>query len=768
MIAYWERNFGTEIIVNVLEFLNYCIYGLVSTLCKAFTELSNVVLFNGEVVGEFTRRIYVVLGIYMLFRLAISLLNSVVNPDNFLDKEKGMQKIITRSVIALAMLVMVPPVFTFALQQQDTIARAVPKLILGKGSIDDIDKQGEILASTALKAFIIPNQECGESTTDGVLNAETQSSLQDMMTSDLSTVVDLPSKACISDREKFAFEFNGVVSMVAGIFLVVSLASYCIDVAVRCIKLGLLQILAPIPIVSYIDPKSEKDGAFGHWTKECISTYVEVFIKHAILYFVIFILAQLATDNGAIIGMNSNANNSNTFAYVQVIEKEEISEHTLSNGYHSLMLAATVNSNAVNNNVSKMVSLTQNTDQDVLQSNLVNNNSNSFAVMQIDNENDSNTLITSTDGTKNTVSPLVMVFLIIGSFFFMGKAADFICNILGVKRNKDSGGFLGKTLGFLGGGLAGAGVGAVGGLIAGGGLAGAAAGALNGMATDGAGKPLGAFNKGREISALMRGQEKPTSLNQKAQNAIMRRNAAKMGITNETLDEAKKARDYASSRFDVAQSLLQQAPDGSMIEWDGKQYTKEEFSNFVYNGKDSLSAQMKKRASVYDEMKSQGAKWHVGKAVETYSDKYRDTVAREDYKPVANSYKTPSHSIILPGSSSSVASTPANTSVTGVPSGTVSSSAPSILGDRISAEYNNFESPTREEHLNKQAELNSVFFDPANSAYLDAVEAEAAANEKRATQQNARTSHTTDSGIILNATESDFRAARDANNNNNR
>ena len=355
MIAYWEKTFFTEIAVKFLGFLNLCIYALVRELCEIFTELSNLHLFGGDVIKNFTTRIYVILGIYMLFKLAISLLNSIINPDHLLDKEKGMQKIIPRTVLALGMLVLVPGVFNFALEKQETLARAVPKIIIGAGSIEDIGGQGEVLASTALKAFIIPNSQCGDGAAEEERNAV--SSVQD--------VLDLPSRTCgnteIPDYKKqFQFEFNGIISLAAGIFMVVSLASYCVDIAIRCIKLGLLQLLAPIPIISYIDPKSEKDGAFGHWVKESISTYVEVFIKLAILYFVIFILANIASDSGTLLGGLGEGSNA------------------------------------------------------------------------------------------SSASELAKVFIIIGAFFFMGKAAEFVCNIIGVKAPKEKGGFFKGLAGIAG------------------------------------------------------------------------------------------------------------------------------------------------------------------------------------------------------------------------------------------------------------------------------------------------------------------------------
>ena len=84
-----------------------------------------------------------------------------------------------------------------------------------------------------------------------------------------------------------------VVSSIIGILFVVILLSFCVDVAVRAIKLAILRLLAPIPIINYMDPKGGKDGAFGAWTKALTSTYLDLFIRVASVYFVIYMIQQM-------------------------------------------------------------------------------------------------------------------------------------------------------------------------------------------------------------------------------------------------------------------------------------------------------------------------------------------------------------------------------------------------------------------------------------------------------------------------------------------
>lgn len=76
-------------------------------------------------------------------------------------------------------------------------------------------------------------------------------------------------------------------SLVAG-FVIYVLFNYCIDMAVRSIKLGYYQIIAPIPILAKVMPETEK--IFKNWISGVISTFFEVFLRVIILFFGILVV----------------------------------------------------------------------------------------------------------------------------------------------------------------------------------------------------------------------------------------------------------------------------------------------------------------------------------------------------------------------------------------------------------------------------------------------------------------------------------------------
>ncbi len=90
-------------------------------------------------------------------------------------------------------------------------------------------------------------------------------------------VFDLTNNTLFKDA---VVDLDSLMAIIVGIVVIVYLLMLCIDVVVRQFKLLLLKIIAPIPIICYIDPK---DKIFDEWKKMIISVYVDLFIKILII-----------------------------------------------------------------------------------------------------------------------------------------------------------------------------------------------------------------------------------------------------------------------------------------------------------------------------------------------------------------------------------------------------------------------------------------------------------------------------------------------------
>lgn len=106
-----------------------------------------------------------------------------------------------------------------------------------------------------------------------------------------------------------ALELDFISALIAGLFLIGFLMILTIDIIIREFKLLLMEMLAPIPIISYADPK---DKIFKQWFKMYISIYVDLFIKLIALNFAIALI-------GAMVDTVENQSGLVTFFFIVAI-----------------------------------------------------------------------------------------------------------------------------------------------------------------------------------------------------------------------------------------------------------------------------------------------------------------------------------------------------------------------------------------------------------------------------------------------------------------
>ena len=105
-----------------------------------------------------------------------------------------------------------------------------------------------------------------------------------------------------------------------GVFILYILAMYSIDVGVRYAQLIFLQIMSPVAIMGYIIPK--KDGIFQKWGKQCITTYLDLFIRIVIINFVLLLVKVLgdAFETGDIFaGLGNVSTSLKVFTYIVLV-----------------------------------------------------------------------------------------------------------------------------------------------------------------------------------------------------------------------------------------------------------------------------------------------------------------------------------------------------------------------------------------------------------------------------------------------------------------
>ena len=320
--AWWK-----DVFRGLFGMLDGVIYGFISTVYTLLTEIAHFRIFDDITLQKFTTRIYAILGIIMLFKLSFSFINYMINPDAFTDKQKGVQNIVKNIVIMFVMLILSPWVFSKLWEIQGVILdeQVLARFVFGTVSskqtnlkyteeCDDShkldnneDKAGDFIATMVLRGFYRPyifeevfsddrfiedlkNEGEYSDTITALCRASTVGA-SSMLSSDIYNATLNPNTNI--GKKYYVMEYHFGISTAVGVVVLLLLLNFCIDVGTRMVKLSFLQLIAPIPIISYIDPASGKNGMFQKWLKEVGKTWISVFIKLLAIFFSVSVIQHV-------------------------------------------------------------------------------------------------------------------------------------------------------------------------------------------------------------------------------------------------------------------------------------------------------------------------------------------------------------------------------------------------------------------------------------------------------------------------------------------
>ena len=297
--------------------LNLIIYGLIVVIFRLFTNLSQLDILSADQTNGIYQRVTMVITIVMVFYITFEFVKYVVQPDTISDKEKGVGKIGMRIVIAILLIAFIPTIFNLGMRLQNKIlsTNVISKVILGQDSFDFKDA-GSNFAGDVFSAFYrVDYSNCGS--LEECQKAQNKVDKVIRLFKEDKGFLALESAAfsSIFDFDD-TIQYDGLLAVVFGAFVLYVVFLYCIDLGVRYIQLIFLQIIAPIAAISYIVP--QKDGMFQKWTKQVTTTYLDVFIRVAILYFMLLIVSILANALD-FYEMSKNGTQINIFEYLFVI-----------------------------------------------------------------------------------------------------------------------------------------------------------------------------------------------------------------------------------------------------------------------------------------------------------------------------------------------------------------------------------------------------------------------------------------------------------------
>lgn len=282
------------------------IYNFIVDLYNVFMYTARAEILESSFIQGIYNKVVMILGIFMVFKLSFSLIQSLVDPSKFTDEKKGFGGIIKRSVISIVLLGITPSIFNMAFDLQNLVVGSanntdniIYKLIVGKAPSKDVESFGHVIASELYFGFYTENEplklnqglEVTYPDSGGVqLEVHDYEYLKTQILEDHMSFSDTVDYISITNAGQYVIKWDGLFAIGFGLFMVYILITYCISVATRVIQLAYLQLIAPVPILSYI---SDPEGSFKNWTKQCMTTYLDLFIRLAIIYFIITVSTQI-------------------------------------------------------------------------------------------------------------------------------------------------------------------------------------------------------------------------------------------------------------------------------------------------------------------------------------------------------------------------------------------------------------------------------------------------------------------------------------------
>lgn len=301
------------------------IFSLIEYLYSTFIYLSKAQILDNDFIQSIYFKVGMILGIFMVFKLTFSLIQSLIDPNKFTDKKNGFAAIIGRCVLSIVLLGITPAIFREAFKLQNLLVgggasdNVIYKLVSGHSAVGNLDNMGRVLASDLYFSFFTDNEDprLKMGIKDEIPSDIDEREYYDRFITDdygnlVNSVKDPNSGKTFHDTVtylsvknattgQYVIEFNWLLLLITGLLVVWILVMYCVQVAIRVVQLAYLQLIAPVPILSYI---SDPDGAFKKWIQQCLTTFLDLFIRLAIIYFVMTmigdVLNQFAKAGGII------------------------------------------------------------------------------------------------------------------------------------------------------------------------------------------------------------------------------------------------------------------------------------------------------------------------------------------------------------------------------------------------------------------------------------------------------------------------------------
>lgn len=345
-ISLLEIDRVIDILWYFLLLLDAIVYSVVVYVYNIFQIVAQL---NFSVISSWTQplvnRVEALIMVLILFKLGMSFIQYMITPEKFNEKSTGGSALLINIVICSVLLVSYQFIFTvfnelsmLIIGYQDGYEFTVLKQIadvesenggdeaglLGRfifGEKFESENFGKQLAAITLFSFFddkVAYQGNGRS--DDVLAKIYKQSSDEVNFFEITNMADAIYRDSndeeIANHGSTEYRFP-LLSTAVGIYLVYTLTVLTIEVAIRIFKLIILQITAPIAIITTIEGGT-KSKTFQSFYKTYISVYTSLFLRVAVVYLV-SALVSMFTQNFDTLNIGTRSSIMGGFVFVIIV-----------------------------------------------------------------------------------------------------------------------------------------------------------------------------------------------------------------------------------------------------------------------------------------------------------------------------------------------------------------------------------------------------------------------------------------------------------------
>lgn len=271
--------FAGNILYELFILIDSIVYSIAAYAIQAFFAIAELdFVANGfEQISYILGRIMILCGVFALFKLSFTLINYIIDPGKANKSAETGTKLVKNILIAIVLLVSLNLIFTSLYKFQNSIIKnnVIPKIIYGADNYDsngqemDIKENAKKFANTIFVSLMLGGNS-NENLSIPAKNA-------------VDRVLDGASINLLSPyATDSGFNYLPFISFIVGVLVCYYFLVFAIELGIRMVKLLVLQILAPIPIIMSIDPtQKDKLKKFG---KLYSGIYLSVFIRIFTVY----------------------------------------------------------------------------------------------------------------------------------------------------------------------------------------------------------------------------------------------------------------------------------------------------------------------------------------------------------------------------------------------------------------------------------------------------------------------------------------------------